>query len=642
MIAKKNKKRLLAVVCFLLILGTYALAPVVGVHIPASAAQSSSCPSSQVFKMTTFPLPASFNMLTSTTLAGYIMAAMLEQTVYPYATYTNGSLYWQDAVTDTVTHNQNYTVWSFHVKPGLKWSDGTNVTARDILNTYSGNYAFNSSYDLVNAGPEVLREFAQNTSTAVFVLNNSDAHFPERISLMIFENVQPPSSVQKGPGASLFDQNVTDGPFYVTQPYVSGSPQVQLSRNPYFTPTPGACQVIVNFVESSTQLSEFLTSGTTDLAGPLDPSSLKAISANPNIHIFDEKGQNIMTLEYNVTSYPYNMTAFRQALVYAINQSQIQSQALAGYSLTAYNAEGGIPPNQPLYNKNTMHYSFNQSAALALLQSIGIKKGSNGLLQYPNGTAVTINLVTDSDQTFDISAATAVKANLQSLGFTINSQVLAGSTITGDFPSNVNDIQHALILYTSIGGAFFPNAWADARPGNIVYQLSYGVGGQYWEYPPNINAQYLSNVSAIDNTSSITGEASYLSNIQSLSAQYLPTVVLAYPDELWAYNTQRWTNWPSSQTSYIYDGDWVNQTLLASLQPATSSTTGSSTSSNVTLSTGGTTGTSVSQSATTTTSFSLTTSPSSSGIGNTVLIAGVVVAIIVIAGVVAFALRRGR
>jgi peptide/nickel transport system substrate-binding protein len=247
--------------------------------------------------------------------------------------------------------------------------------------------------------------------------------------------------------------------------------------------------------------------------------------------------------------------------------------------LNAYNAEGDVPPNVGVYNPNIVKYSYNPSKAIQLLSSIGITKGSDGYLQYPNslgrpnGTDVAINLVTDSDQTFDVSAASVAQSNLQSLGFKVNSQVLAGSTITGDFPSNANNIQHALILYTSIGGAFFPNPWTDARPGVIVYQLSYGVGFNYWEYPPDINALYQGNVSAIENTSDISLETKYIGNIQALSAQYLPTIILGYPDELWAYNTQRWTNWPTSPNAYVYDGDWVNQTLLASLKPTGASST---------------------------------------------------------------------
>ncbi len=602
-------------------------------------------------------------MLTSTTLSGYILAAMLEQTVYPYATLPNGSLYWQNSVTDVVLHNANYTQWTFHVKPGLKWSDGTSVSAQDILNTYGNTYAFNSSYDLVHAGPEVASSQAMNSSTAVFNLNQSDAHFAERISLMIFENVQPPSAFQKGPAANLFDQNVTNGPFYIATPYVSGNPQVQFARNPYFSPVPGACGMIVNFVESSSQLSEFLASGTTDLAGPLDPSSVKAILQNQNVHILDEKGQNIMSLQYNITNYPYNITQFRQALVYGVNQSQIQGQALAGYSVNAYSAEGDVSPVSPLYNSNVASYSYNQSKALTLLNQIGITKQSDGKLHYANGSLISINLVTDSDQTFDVQAANVVAANLQSLGMTVNSQVLSGSTITGDFPTNQNGIQQAMILYTSIGGAFFGNAWADSRPGNIVYQLSYGVGANNWEYPPSVDAQYNGNVSAIDNTSDTAAQKTAIYNIQSLSAQNLPTVVLAYPDELWAFNTQRWTGWPSSPGSYFYDGDWVNQTLLASLQPvsssssSTSSTTSSSTTTSSTsvIATSSSSSSSASSSSQPTSSSSsqstsvaqitsITSNSSSSGGGgtSTALIAGVVVVVIVVVAAIAAVMMRRR
>lgn len=636
-------KRASAVLFLLVVLILASVAPAAGLlnSFTNSSAQAQNCPSSQQLKFTTFPLPASFNMLTSTTLSGYIMAALLQQTVNPYAVLPNGSLYWENSVTNNVTHNANYTQWIFHVKPGLKWSDGTNVTAQDIVNTYGNNYAFNSSYDLVNAGPEVASAVVLNPQTAEFNLNVSDAHFAERISLMIFENVQPTSSIQKGPAASLFDQNVTDGPFYIAQPYVSGSPQVLLSRNQYFSPTPGPCQLLVNFVEQSTQLTEFLTSGKTDIAGPLDPSSVSAILQNPNMHIMDEKGMNVMSLEYNVTSYPYNMTAFRQALVYGINQSEIQTQSLAGYSLNAYNAEGDVPPNVAVYNRNITSYSFDPTKATQLLQSIGIKSGSDGFLQYPNGTDATVNLVTDSDQTFDLSAAAVVQENLQSLGFKVNFQSLAGSTITGDFPSNVNDIQHSLVLYTSIGGAFFSNPWTDARPGVIVYQLSYGVGFNYWEYPPNIDALYQGNASAIDNTSNTALEDQYIGNIQALSAQNLPTIILAYPDELWAFNTQHWSNWPTSPNSYLYDGDWVNQTLFATLQPVGSSSSSSTTSVGSSSSTSGGSSSSASTSSSLATSTSTPSTPSSSS--NLDLIAAAVIVVIIVIGVAVFAIsRRGR
>src|ERR1700730_5465362 len=340
--------------------------------LPNVTAQAS-CPANQIIHMTLFPLVASLNFLTSTTYSGYVLSSLLYWTVYPYATNPDGSLYWNDSVTNVVTHNTNYTRWDFHVTPGLKWSNGQNVTGQDILNTYSSKYALNSSYDLVNVAPEISSSSLVNSSTAEFVLNSSDAHFAERISMMIFDNVQPPASIAQGPGSNLFNQSVSVGPYYLGKPYTSGDFELIFYRNPYFKPQPTACELDVNLAESTSQITQYLSSGTTDVAGTIDPSSVSADLKNPFIHILDEKALNIMTLQYNVTNYPYNMTAFRQALVYGIDQSQIQMQGLFGYGTTAYNSEGIVPPNQnQLYNPSQQQYSYNTSKALALLRSIGI------------------------------------------------------------------------------------------------------------------------------------------------------------------------------------------------------------------------------------------------------------------------------
>ncbi len=606
--------------------------------------------------MTLFPLVASMNFLTSTTYSGYVLSALQYWTVYPYATNADGSLYWNDSITNVVTHNANYTQWDFHVTPGLKWSNGQNVTGQDILNTYSSNYALNSTYDLVNVAPEIASSSLINSSTAQFNLNASDAHFAERISMMIFENVQPPASIAQGVASNLFNQSVSVGPFYLGKPYTSGDFELIFYRNPYFKPQPAACELDVNLVEGTSQISQYLSSGTTDIAGSIDPSSVSADLKNPNIHILDEKALNIMTMQYNVTVYPYNVTAFRQALVYAIDQSQIQSQALSGYGTTAYNSEGIVPPNQDqLYNANQQQYSYNTTKALQLLSSMNITKGSDGMLHYSNGTVVTLNLITDSEQTFDVVAAGLVKSELSNLGFNVNFQSIASQTITGDFPTNAQGIQQSMILYTSIGGTFFPNAWIDSTQGCHAYLLSYGVGCNQWEAPPSADAQYNSNKSAIDNTSDPAQVNHYLANIQALNAQYLPVIVLNYPDNLYAYNTQHWTGWPSR---FFYAGSWLNDTALAALQPVTGSTTSSSqsstTSAPTTSSSSGVASTSSSvpsttsssssaesSSSTTTPVQSTTTTSSSSSTSLSLNYAAVVAVVgVVIAG--ALFLRRGR
>ena len=80
----------------------------------------------------------------------------------------NGSFNQIMAITDWVKSNPNFTQWIFNVKPGLKWSDGTNFTSADILYTFGPNYLFNASYDFLGMGKEVAKEFALNSSAAEY------------------------------------------------------------------------------------------------------------------------------------------------------------------------------------------------------------------------------------------------------------------------------------------------------------------------------------------------------------------------------------------------------------------------------------------------------------------------------------------
>ena len=123
----------------------------------------------------------------------------------------------------------------------------------------------------MNVAPEIASSSLVNSSTAEFVLNSSDAHFAERISMMIFENVQPQASIAQGPGSNLFNQSVSVGPYYLGKPYTSGDFELIFYRNPYFNPQPAACELDVNLVESTSQLTQYLSSGTTDVAGTHRP-----------------------------------------------------------------------------------------------------------------------------------------------------------------------------------------------------------------------------------------------------------------------------------------------------------------------------------------------------------------------------------
>jgi peptide/nickel transport system substrate-binding protein len=565
-------------------------------------------PATTSLRMTLVVAPTSINPNTITTGSSSGVLIGFEYWGSPIA-LPNGSLDTSQAITDWISHNSNYTVWTFNVKPGLKWSNGTAVTANDILTTFGPNFGFNATYDYLGMGSEVKSESALNSSAAVFDLNVSDAHWPDKFNWDLYTPVFPSSFIhQQGAAGSNLGTDIVAGPFYVSN-YQAGQTQMVMLRNPYFYTTglkePEITQINVNFVESLSLTAGLLQSGSTDLA-PVEPSNAQSVLKNPNIHILDEKGLYISDLQYNDTVYPYNMTAFRQALVYGINQTAYIDSAFNGYAVPAYNAEGVLSPlSSQWYNSNQQTYSFNPGQATSLLNSIGIKKGSDGHLQYPNGTDVTIHLWADTDNTADAVGAGVVQSDLQNLGFVVNLQTTSVSNIIGYYNSNLNGIRDGIIL-SSTDPPVWGNPYLDALPGWDVYWLA-TVPNIHWEYPAGADSEYQSNYSAFLSTADPTLEHQYLDNIQALNSANLPTIVLAYPDALWGYNTQYWTNWPSG---YIQFGASIlNATAFANLQPASAS------------------------------SSTTSTTPTSPGLNYVYLAIGVVV-VVIIASIVAFTLRR--
>jgi ABC-type transport system substrate-binding protein len=583
---------------------------------------SSATSSTTVLRMTLVVAPTSINPNTITTGSSEGTLIGLEYYGSPIA-LPNGSLDTSQAVTDWISHNSNYTVWTFNVKPGLKWSNGTDVTSNDILTTFGPDFGFNATYDYLGMGAEVKSEYALNSSAAVFDLNVSDAHWPDKFNWDLYTPVFPSSFIhQQGAAGSNLGTDIVVGPFYVSN-YQAGQTQMVMLRNPYFYTTgikePEITQVDVNFVESLSLTAGLLESGSTDLA-PVEPSNAQAVTKNPNIHILDEKGLYISDLQYNDTIYPYNMTQFRQALVYGINQTAYINAAFNGYAVPAYTAEGVLSPLASLwYNSNQQKYSYNTTQATNLLNSIGIRKGSDGHLQYPNGTDIVINMWADTDNTADAIGASIVKTDLQNLGFLVNLQTTSVSNIVGYYNSNLNGIRSAIIL-SSTNPPVWGNPYLDALPGWDVYWLA-TVPNIHWEYPPIADAEYQSNYSAFLSTANTTEEYKYLANIQALNAAYLPTIVLAYPDALWAYNTQYWTNWPSG---YIqYGGNIMNATAFANLEPVTVSSSSSSSIS------------------TSSSSVTTTASSTSTGTGYLTIAVGAVI-IVIIVGSAAYLVRRAK
>ncbi|MHB8566173.1 MAG: ABC transporter substrate-binding protein [Nitrososphaerales archaeon] len=644
-------------ILFLFVLS--AIAPAIPSSAPTVSAQSSStsCPANQVFRLTLYPVADGLNALTSGARAAFQIQQLMFDSAFPLP-FPNGT---SDVAGSfaTFTSNANYTTWYYHVRPGLTWSDGVAANASDIIATFGPKFSFNATYDFANLHTEVVSEYAANASTAVYVLNKPDALFPEKTSFLYFNPIYPASIVNTdGPSSALFNSPGL-GPFYEAN-YTPGAFQMSLYRNPYYSPQPSICRIDINFVDSIALTSSYLEAGTTDLA-PVEPSSVaQVLAANSHLRVFP--GQNLIYtgLQWNISTYPFSELPFRQALAFGIDQGSIVNEAFDGFATPAYNAEGMIPTsNAQWYNSNQTQYSFNQTKSAALLQSIGITKGSDGFLQYPNssnqpnGTDITLNLYTDVEQTWDTIGASVIQTNLQNMGFKVNEQTISQVSINAEFHSNVNNIATDGIMLYSTPGVFLSSPFLMTLPGwDSTWGPSFPPTNLAWESPASANTAYYNALNNYSATAVPAQQAIYVNQIQSINAQYLPMLTLSYDSYLWVGNTQNWQGFPSTTNGYfMMQGSYWNRTAWTSLTPVGASSTTSTTSSSnggVTTSTNGgaTTSTSSGQTAQSTTGQTTGTSASStstsSGMSTLDYAAIAVVVIIIIAAIGVMATRRKK
>ena len=616
--------------------GALPFAPIVG----SSAASTTSCPATDTLHWTlNGGVPNSFTSLIEAVYSGYEMSWMQWLSAYALPGPT-GFQYQNYSISDWYSHNANYSQWNFNIRPGLKWSNGQNITAQDMLATYGNNYAFNASFDFTGIHSEVSNSYAANSSEAVFVLNKSDPWFPLLISQVVFVNIIPKSAIdQYGPNYNGFGSPVVDGPFMAVN-YTAGASEAILKPNPYWStiglPNPQICQIDVNFVESDTSADTLLQEGATDLA-PVDPGAAASVVTNPNVHIMVETAAEIQQVTYNVTAYPTNMTQFRQALAYAVNQSAIAQQASKGYAATAYTSEGLVPTVvSSLYNPHQQNYSFSPTTATSLLNSIGITKGSDGKMHYPNGTVVSVTIQADTEHSIDVVGAGIMASDLQAIGISATTQIVARSVIA----SAASEVPGTLYLTTG-EAPVFPSAYVDALPGWDVYTHP-AIATKYWEYPPHANDLYNGNFSLLSSTDNMTLVGQYLNNIQALNAQYLPILVLTYPDFLWGYSTQNFVGWGTYPTHFIGQGNimdfdtWISLTPTHGTSTSVSSSAGSSASSQSSAASSQSSG----ASSTTQQSQSTTTSKTSSGIAYPGFAVLVVIALLGLASIAFIRMRR--
>ena len=428
---------------------------------------------------------------------------------------------------------------TFAIRQGVKWNNGTAFTPADVAFTFS----------LIKANAAINLD-GLKISTVTTSGNNVTVSFPTPQ----YTNLQQiagaailPKSVWSTAGnpATFADANPVG-----TGPYMLGSftPQgFTLKKNPnYWQPSAvKVASVYFPAYTSNTGALSALFSGQIDWTGNYIPGLQKEfVDKAPAYHHFWEAAGGDESLEPNLTKWPTNQLAVRQAISLAVNRSLLGSEGESGLENPVLNATGLTMPTFAAWggpvSSLTVSPTGNAAAAKQVLQRAGFTMGSNGFFSK-GGKVVSLTIISPSAYTdmaeVDSIAAQELKAagiDATFQGLTVNAW--NADVADGDFQMTEHWSNGGITPYSMYEG------WLDSS----LATGSAATGDYERLSDPAMN----SDLAQLGGASTVAQQTADLVPLEKYVAANLPVIPVETASEWFEYNSQHFVGWPTQQNPY--------------------------------------------------------------------------------------------
>ena len=440
--------------------------------------------------------------------------------------------------------SNNATTITFKLRSGVKWSDGKPFTSADVvftLNLIHNHPAvdYSSLWNVIKSvsAPDdqtVVVTLKQPSSPLLWYLGGQTYILPQHL----WSNVSNPVTYTN-------PNPVGTGPYLLK----SFSPQLYVfDRNPHFWQPgkPYINEIRYPSFNSNTSADLLLSQGSVDWTGLFTPNVNKTfVSRDPVHNHYWFPPNNVVTLYLNLTKYPFNTLAVRQAISAAIDRNKLYNVGEGGYEPPAHPTALVLPANKNFLSPTYANASFAVDTAkvASLLQGTGFRKGNDGIYVDKSGKRLAFNINVVSGWTDWVTDSQILASNLQAVGMdvkvnTISFNAYYGSLQTGTFDTAISWTSPGptpYFLYNSMLAS--TNTAPIGQPATSNFE--------HWSDPTTdrLLQQYTSSPNPAVQQEAIAG-------IQKIMVEQLPTIPLIYGATWYEYSTAHFVGWPDQQHPY--------------------------------------------------------------------------------------------
>jgi peptide/nickel transport system substrate-binding protein len=330
--------------------------------------------------------------------------------------------------------NADKSVWTFHIRQGVTFQDGTPLDAEAVRSSYE-------RFLTLGLGPvNVLKRFIQDPKqitapdamTVVFDCGSPQPLFETGIASTYGPEVVNVKALKEhedsGDWGHVWAQSNAEGTG--TGPYkiVKFEPDDQLvmERNEnYWRGWDGDHfdRIVLRVVVEEQTRRQLIEQGEADICDDLTPESLQALDQNPDVTVHRDLSTQVIYFTMTVAG-PLQTPEARQALCWAFPYQEVIQGAFGG---GAKQPHGAVAETIRGYDPNTFQYTTDLDKAKTLLSQAGVPEGTK--LTCTTGSG--IEHVKTTMQLF--------QANLQKIGLDLEIQIVTTPAFTalfyGDAPA---------------------------------------------------------------------------------------------------------------------------------------------------------------------------------------------------------------
>jgi peptide/nickel transport system substrate-binding protein len=436
----------------------------------------------------------------------------------------------------------NFTKLSLTIRDGVKFSDGSPMTAEDVA------YSFQLRKDHEGLNSDAIPYGTITASGNKVDLTFTKSQFTNQNKVLtVFVVPKAQWSTFKDPSLDTVKNPIGTGPYKLK----SFTPQTTTLevRDSYWQDLPKVKELRYTSYNDNNAQTTALANGSSEWSFVFVPN-YKAVyvDKDPAHHkLWFPANLGIHGLWINTTKKPFDNPALRRAMDKVINRDDIFMQGEAGYFYPKVESVTGIPTPAgesfiaPEF-KDKKH-AVDVDGAKAELAAAGFKLEGD-TLKDPTGKPVTITLTDPAGWSDYITDLEIIKDNLSTIGI----KATVDKANQDAWFKAIDEGNFDAAMHWTNGGATPFDIYQNVMDGKILKPVGTGkVSGNYGRFKSPEATKALDEYANAKDESARTAA---LNTLQKIMVEQMPIIPTSASNVGGLYNIKNWVGWPDEQNQY--------------------------------------------------------------------------------------------